>query len=49
MRGSRSRTASAHAALFGLLGDDHFTIKVSPDGAAFYTGLVLGEPLLKNP
>jgi hypothetical protein len=26
-------------ALFGLLGDDNFTIKVSPDGSTFYTGI----------
>jgi len=26
-------------ALFGLLGNDNFTIKVTPDGSAFYTGL----------
>jgi hypothetical protein len=28
-------------ALFGLLGDDDFTIKVSPDGSTFKTGLVV--------
>lgn len=28
-------------ALFGLLGDDDFTIKVSPNGSTFYTGLVI--------
>lgn len=28
-------------ALFGLLGDDDFTVKVSPNGSTFYTGLVI--------
>lgn len=28
-------------ALFGLLGDDDFTIKVSPDGLNYFTGLVI--------
>lgn len=30
-------------ALFGLLGDDNFAVKVSPDGSAFYTGLVIDK------
>jgi len=30
-------------ALFGLLGDDNFTVKVTPDGSNFYTGLVLDK------
>jgi hypothetical protein len=28
-------------ALFGLLGDDDFTVKVTPDGSTFHTGLVI--------
>ncbi|EJW10163.1 hypothetical protein A33M_0412 [Rhodovulum sp. PH10] len=28
-------------ALFGLLGDDDFTVKVTPDGSSFFTGLVV--------
>jgi hypothetical protein len=30
-------------ALFGLLGDDNFTIKVSPDGSAFKTAIVIDK------
>ena len=30
-------------ALFGLLGDDDFTIKVSPDGSAFHTGISIDK------
>lgn len=30
-------------ALFGLLGDDDWTVKVSPDGSTFYTGLVIDK------
>jgi len=30
-------------ALFGALGDDDFTFKVSPDGAAFHTAMVLDK------
>jgi hypothetical protein len=30
-------------ALFGLLGDDDFTIKVTPDGSAFYTGMSIDK------
>jgi hypothetical protein len=30
-------------ALFGLLGDDSFTIKVSPDGSTFYTGMSIDK------
>ena len=27
--------------MFGLLGDDDFTVKVTPDGSTFHTGLVI--------
>jgi hypothetical protein len=30
-------------ALFGLLGDDDFTVKVSPDGSTFYTGISIDK------
>ena len=30
-------------ALFGLLGDDNFTVKVTPDGSTFYTGLSIDK------
>jgi hypothetical protein len=30
-------------ALVGLLGDDHFTFKVSPDGSTYFTGFVLDK------
>src|SRR5581483_10258991 len=30
-------------ALFGLLGDDNFTIKVSPDGSAFHQGMSIDK------
>lgn len=30
-------------ALFGLLGDDNFTVKVTPDGTTFYTGLSIDQ------
>lgn len=30
-------------ALFGLLGDDDFTIKVTPDGSTFYTGMSIDK------
>jgi hypothetical protein len=30
-------------ALFGLLGDDNFTVKVSPDGSTFYTGMSIDK------
>lgn len=30
-------------ALFGLLGNDDFTIKVSPDGSTFYTGMSIDK------
>jgi len=33
------QTAFSTRALFGLLADDHFTIKVSPNGSSFFTGL----------
>ncbi|MBN8956340.1 MAG: DUF2793 domain-containing protein [Rhizobiales bacterium] len=30
-------------ALFGLLADDNFTVKVSPDGSTFYTGMSIDK------
>ncbi|MBX6329378.1 MAG: DUF2793 domain-containing protein [Pseudolabrys sp.] len=30
-------------ALFGLLGDDNFTVKVSPDGSTFHTGMSIDK------
>lgn len=30
-------------ALFGLLGDDNFTVKVTPDGSTFYTGISIDK------
>ena len=30
-------------ALVGLLGDDHFTFKVSPDGSTYFTGFVIDK------
>src|SRR5579875_2895752 len=30
-------------ALFGLLGDDNFTVKVTPDGSTFYTGMLIDK------
>ncbi|UUV44796.1 hypothetical protein RCRUDOLPH_29 [Rhodobacter phage RcRudolph] len=33
------QTAFSTRALFGLLADDHFTIKVSPNGSSFFTGV----------
>lgn len=35
------QTGFSTRALFGLLADDRFTVKTSPDGSTFYTGLVL--------
>jgi hypothetical protein len=35
------QTGFSTRALIGLLGDDDFTFKVTPDGAAFYTAFVL--------
>ncbi len=35
------QTGFSTRALIGLLGDDDFTFKVSPDGSAFYTGFAL--------
>ena len=30
-------------ALFGLLGDDNFTVKVTPDASTFYTALTIDK------
>lgn len=37
------QTAFSSRALFGLLGDDHFTIKTTPNGSTYKTGLVVSK------
>lgn len=37
------QNAYSSRALFGLLADDNFTIKVSPDGSSFITGLIVAN------
>jgi Protein of unknown function (DUF2793) len=37
------QTAFSSRALFGLLGDDHFTIKTTPNGSTYKTGLIVSK------